>query len=132
MRASSCLFSPCHAHITAAAFLHSCRIGLQTRHHLSSSQTPRHQKRRAKNCVAPLMKTTDAHPLVSTPPCLHSAVTPLFSAPPSLIWMRMKRFVFFSSSSSLQITQRAALKLARVFSCPVSYEAREPLDFMNK
>lgn len=129
MRASSCLFSPCHAHITAAAFLHSCRIGLQTRHHLSSSQTPRHHDHSAKNGVAPLMKATDAHPLVSAPPCLHSAVTLLLSATPSLICMRMKRFVLFFS---LQISQRAALKLARVFSCPVSYEAPEPLDFMNK
>lgn len=79
MRASSCLFSPCHAHITAAAFLHSCRIGLQTRRHLSSSQTQRHHNQQAKNCVAPLMKATDARPLVSTPPCLHSAPTLLFS-----------------------------------------------------
>lgn len=84
----------CHAHVTAAAFLHSREIGLQTQHHLSAPQTRRHQHQPAQNCVTPLMKATDANPLVSTASCLHSAVMLLSLVPPYL-YLRTKTLFFF-------------------------------------
>lgn len=85
-------------------------MGLQTQHHLSSTKPACYQQKQTKNCVTPLMKATDAKPLVSPWSCLRSAVILLSLVAPFLICMRRKQF-----NSSLQIIQGVMMKLARAF-----------------
>ena len=99
-----------HSHYRRQDFYILCEMGLQTEHHLSSTQTACYQQKQTKNCVTPLMWATDAKPLVSPWSCLHSAVILLSLVPPSLICMKRKQFI-----SSLQIIQRVMMKLARAF-----------------
>lgn len=49
LRASSChLFFSCRAGVRAAAFLHSCEIGMRTQQHLSPAQTRRRRHQPAQ------------------------------------------------------------------------------------
>lgn len=109
-RPRSCSQSTATLASRQARFYIVCEMGLQTQHHLSSTQTACYQQKQPKNCVAPLMKATDAKPLVSLWSCLRSAVILLSLVPPFLICMRRKQFI-----SSLQIIQRVMMKPARAF-----------------
>lgn len=64
-RTRSCLQSTATLPSQQRHFYILREMGLQTEHHLSSTKQPAINKKQTKNRVTPLMKATDARPLVS-------------------------------------------------------------------
>lgn len=116
-----------HTHYSWVDFYILHEMGVQTEHHLSSTQTAHYQQKQTKNCVTPLMWATDAKPLVSQWSCLYSAIAIAFfgSSFSYLYEMETIYFFFTYNRKSDDETSKGIW-----FSC--SCKTGDPLNFMNK